>query len=103
MRGEDGKESALNMGIMTESKASGALRLQAMVDHRLTCIAKNYSIDEETKAGLDQTDRAMTMSFDAPHDPLQPVFISKSGPSAAGAADGLLDDDDSDEEPKGRR
>ena len=52
MREEVEKELLLNMGIMTESKGSGALRLQAMVDHRITCIAKNYSLDEETKAGL---------------------------------------------------
>ena len=103
MSGEGDKDPVLNMGIMTESKGSGALRLQAMVDHRLTCIAKNYSLDEETKAGLNQTDRAATMSFDAPNDPLQPVFISKSGPAVVGSAAGLLDDGDSDDEPTGRK
>ena len=34
------------MGIMTESKTSGALKLQTMVDKRVKCIAKNYSVDE---------------------------------------------------------
>ena len=68
-------EPILNMGIMTESRSSGVIKLQAMVDKKITCIAKNYSVDEETKAGLQKLDQAMTATIDAPSDPMQPVFI----------------------------
>lgn len=75
----DDLEQCLTMGIMTESMGSGALKLQTMVDKKVKCIAKNYSVDEETKAGITMTDKQGTLSFDAPNDPLDPVFIHKSG------------------------
>ena len=55
---------------MTESKTAGNFKLQAMVDKKITCIAKNYSVDEETKAGLQRLDGATTLAFEAPTDPL---------------------------------
>ena len=90
-------EQILNMGIMTESRSSGVMKLQAMVDKKITCIAKNYSVDDETKAGLQKLDGAMTATIDAPNDPMQPVFIQKTGPADQGASQ-LNDEEMSDEE-----
>ena len=69
-----------------------------MVDKKVKCIAKNYSVDEETKAGITMTDKQGTLSFDAPNDPLDPVFIHKSGQQHQSRdQQRLLDSDDSDE------
>ena len=75
-------EQILNMGIMTESRSSGVMKLQAMVDKKITCIAKNYSVDDETKAGMQKLDGAMTatMHHEASHlhvcsvSPLKPAL-----------------------------
>ena len=86
------------MGIMTESKTSGALKLQTMVDKRVKCIAKNYSVDEQTKAGINQTDKQMTQMFNAPNDPVNPVFINKLGPNKKQGAMSFESSDDSDDQ-----
>ena len=44
------------MGIMTESR-SGAMKLQTMVDKRVKAIAKNYVVDEKTKASISNLER----------------------------------------------
>ena len=43
---EDAQQPCATMGIMTESRTLGTLKLQTMVDSRVACIAKNYSVDE---------------------------------------------------------
>ena len=67
------------MGIMTESHTTGNLKLQTMVDHKVNCIAKNYSVDEKTHLMMNQLDKKGTIAFNAPNDPLEPVFISSKG------------------------
>ena len=43
---DEEKEPCATMGIMTESRAQGNFKLQTMVDSRVACIAKNYTVDE---------------------------------------------------------
>lgn len=38
--------AAQTMGIMTEGRATNNCKLQAMVDHKVSCIAKNYTVDD---------------------------------------------------------
>ena len=87
------------MGIMTESRTLGTLKLQTMVDSRVACIAKNYSVDELTKLRINQMDKKATMPYEAPSDPLDPVFISAQGPNDGRAgAQMAIASDDSDED-----
>ena len=76
----DEERQCLTMGIMTESKTTSALKLQTMVDKRVSCIAKNYILDDETRACLNLMHKQGTVSFEAPNEPLDPVFIQKTGP-----------------------
>ena len=74
-----------------------------MVDARVACIAKNYTVDEQTKLAINQLDKQSTKSFDAPNDPLDPVFITKNGQKESTAASKRSafdnsDDDSNDEE-----
>ena len=89
------------MGIMTESRQNTAnIKLQTMVDARVACIAKNYSVDEQTKLAINAMDKQGTLSFDAPNDPLDPVFITKSGNNDKAAARREDSDDSSGDEVK---
>lgn len=74
------EENCATMGIMTESLAHGSLKLQTMIDARIACIAKNYTVDEQTMLAINSLDKQSTKSYDAPDNPLDPVFISKKGP-----------------------
>ena len=76
---EEENKPCSTMGIMTESRTNGTLKLQTMVDSRVACIAKNYSIDEKTKLSINDMDKQKTMEYDVPNDPLDPVFISRNG------------------------
>ena len=54
------------------------MKLQTMIDKRVTCIAKNYKVDHETKLSINQMDKSGIKLFEAPTDPLDPVFLKKN-------------------------
>ena len=67
-----------SLGVISENKESGQMKLQTMVDHKVSCIAKNYRVDNETKLSINQMDKSGIKLYDAPHDPLEPVFLKKN-------------------------
>ena len=66
------------MGVISETKKDGQMKLQTMIDKRVTCIAKNYKVDYETKLSINQMDKGGIKLFEAPTDPLDPVFLKKN-------------------------
>ena len=53
------------------------MKLQTMIDKRVTCIAKNYKVDHKTMLSINQMDKSGIKLFEAPTDPLDPVFLKK--------------------------
>jgi len=52
-----------------------------MIDHRVSCIAKNYKLDTQTKAALQYMDKKTIMEIEAPTDAAQePVFMAIKDP-----------------------
>ena len=49
-----------------------------MIDKRVFCIAKNYKVDHETKMSINHMDKSGIKLFEAPQDPLDPVFLKKN-------------------------
>ena len=49
-----------------------------MVDYKVSCIAKNYRVDNETKLSINSMDKCGIKLYDAPHDPMEPVFLKKN-------------------------
>ena len=74
------------------------MKLQTMVDHKVSCIAKNYRVDNETKLSINQMDKCGIKLYDAPHDPLEPVFLKKNQHDER-EVDMNSDSDDSDAPP----
>ena len=73
---EDGRRWAMSMdiepvnktfGIITQKKKATEMKLTTMIDARVTCLAKNYKVDERVKQiMLNDVNKKTVLEIDAP-------------------------------------
>ena len=88
------------MGVISETKKDGQMKLQTMIDKRVTCIAKNYKVDYETKLSINQMDKGGIKLFEAPTDPLDPVFLKKNDEREIAMNSDSESDDEANKQPQ---
>ncbi len=55
------------LGILAQKKKETTMKLTTMIDTRVTCVAKNYKVDEKTKQLMfSDVDRKAVMEIEAP-------------------------------------
>ena len=68
-------------GILTQKKKGSEMKLTTMIDARVTCMAKNYKVDEKVKQMMfTDVNKKATLEIDAPPlDQQQPVYLPLNG------------------------
>jgi hypothetical protein len=55
------------MGILAQKKKESSMKLTTMIDQRVTCIVKNYKVDDKTKQIMfENLERKAVMEIEAP-------------------------------------
>lgn len=63
------EDPSRNIGIVTESVQNNAnLKLHSMIDKKVTCIAKNYHVDEERNLEKQDKNKLQTKNIDFPQE-----------------------------------
>ena len=66
------------MGILAQKKKESSMKLTTMIDQRVTCIVKNYKVDEKIKQIMfENLERKAVMEIEAPPlDQQAPIYIA---------------------------